>query len=118
MTSEALVVSWHGQSIRVRHDDPRLGEYTPGGAVIRNAVHIASDVRGLELALNATVGDRYAVRVVESADGVATDEYVLAGTETERDWAPGLRLRAAIPLCAVLGAKRGAPHRSPKSAQS
>jgi len=41
-TTEALVVSWHGQSVRVRHDDPRLGMYSPGGAVIRNAKHLAS----------------------------------------------------------------------------
>jgi hypothetical protein len=53
-----LVVSWHGREIHVRHDDPRLGIYTPGGAVIRNVIYLASDVRGLELAVNACVGDR------------------------------------------------------------
>jgi hypothetical protein len=70
-TTEALVVSWRGQSVRVRHDDPRLGEYTPGGAVIRNAMHLASDVRGLQLALDACVGDCYSVKVAERPEGVA-----------------------------------------------
>lgn len=65
-----LIVSWRGQQVHVRHDDPRLGEYSPGGAVIRDAMHLASDIRGLELALNATVGDRYAVRVAERPEGV------------------------------------------------
>ena len=64
-----LVLNWRGQQIRVRHDDPRLGVYTPGGAVIRNAICLASDVRGLELALNATVGDRYTVRVGSDRKG-------------------------------------------------
>ena len=66
----ALVVLWRGQSVRVRHDDPRLGEYSPGGDVIRNAMHLANDVRGLELALNATVGDRYVVTVARRPEGL------------------------------------------------
>jgi hypothetical protein len=68
---EPLVVSWRGQHIRVRHDDPRLGPYSPAGSVIRCAVELASDVRGLQLVLDATVGDRYSVRVVERPEGVA-----------------------------------------------
>jgi len=44
---------------------PRRWSSSPGGAVIRNAMHLASDVRGLELALNATVGDVYRVTVHE-----------------------------------------------------
>lgn len=69
--AEALIVTWHGQRVRVRHNDPRLGIYTPSGAVVRNAISLASDVRGLELALNAAVGDRYRVTVLERPDGVA-----------------------------------------------
>jgi len=68
--TEALVVSWRGQQIRVRHDDERLGPYSPAGAVIRNAMHLATDVRGIQLALDATVGDRYSVRVAERPEDV------------------------------------------------
>jgi hypothetical protein len=32
---DPLVISWQGRPVRVRHDDPRLGPYTPTGA--RNA---------------------------------------------------------------------------------
>ncbi len=32
----------------MRHDDPRLGPYTPRGAVIRSAMELASDVDGLD----------------------------------------------------------------------
>jgi hypothetical protein len=62
--------SRRGQYIPARHDDPRLGPYSPGGSVIRCAVELASDVRGLELVLRACVGDRYVVKVIERTDGV------------------------------------------------
>ncbi len=64
---EPLVVPWQGHQLRVRHDDPHLGPYTPRGAVIRSAIELASDVEGLRLVLTSAVGDRYQVRV--SDDG-------------------------------------------------
>lgn len=64
---EPLVIVWQGRQLRVRHDDPHLGPYTPRGAVIRSAVELASDVDGLRLVLASTLGDRYRVRV--SDDG-------------------------------------------------
>lgn len=67
---EALVVSWRGQRVRVRHDDERLGTYSPMGAVIRNAIELATDVRGLELVLAATVADRYRIQVARRGEGV------------------------------------------------
>jgi hypothetical protein len=62
---DPLVISWHGQQLRVRHDDPRLGPYTHAGQVIRAAVELASDVEGLRLVLGSAVGDRYHVRVAD-----------------------------------------------------
>lgn len=37
---------------------------------MRNAMSLADDVRGLELALNVCVGDRYGVTVAERPEGV------------------------------------------------
>ena len=62
---EPLVVSWQGGQLRVRHDDPHLGPYTPRGAVIRSAMELASDGQGLRLYLVTALGDRYAVRVAD-----------------------------------------------------
>ena len=67
MKPDPLVVPWQGHQVRVRHDDPRLGPYTPRGAVIRSAMELASDVDGLRLVLTSALGDRYRVRV--SDDG-------------------------------------------------
>ncbi len=53
-----------------RHDDEHLGPYSPAGAVIRNAVELATDLRGLELVLNSTVGDRYMIAVAQCGEGV------------------------------------------------
>jgi hypothetical protein len=64
---DPLIVSWQGRQVRVRHDDPHLGPYTPRGAVIRSAMELASDVEGLRLVLTCTMGDRYLVKV--SDDG-------------------------------------------------
>ena len=64
---DPLVISWQGRQVRVRHDDPRVGPYTPRGAVIRCAMELASDVDGLQLVLMTALGDRYRVRV--SDDG-------------------------------------------------
>ncbi len=68
MKPEPLIVSWQGRQVRVRHDDPHLGSYTPRGATLRAAVELASDVEGLRLVLASTVGDRY--RVMVSDDGM------------------------------------------------
>ena len=65
---DPLIVSSRGrQHLRVRHDDPHLGPYTPRGAVIRSAMALATDVEGLRLYLVTTVGDRYSVRVSDDA---------------------------------------------------
>ena len=64
---EPLIVSWQGRQVRVRHDDPHLGPYTPRGAVIRSAMELASDVEGLRLTLVTALGDRYEVRVADDA---------------------------------------------------
>jgi len=65
---EPLIVTWQGREVRVRHDDPHLGPYTPAGARLRSAIELASDVQGLRLVLASTVGERYRVRV--SDDGM------------------------------------------------
>ena len=62
---EPLIVSWQGRDLRVRHDDPQLGTYTPRGAVLRSAVGLASDVEGLRLYLMTALGDHYQVRVAD-----------------------------------------------------
>jgi hypothetical protein len=62
---DPLIVTWQGHQVRVRHDDPHLGPYTPRGAVIRSAMELASDVEGLRLYLVTTLGDRYQVRVAD-----------------------------------------------------
>jgi hypothetical protein len=46
---EPFIVSWQGHQVRIRHDDPNLGPYTPRGALIRSAVDLASDVEVLRL---------------------------------------------------------------------
>jgi hypothetical protein len=65
---EPLVIAWQGRELRVRHDDPAIGVYTPAGARLRAAIGLASDVEGLRLVLASTVGERYRVRV--SHDGL------------------------------------------------
>jgi len=62
---EPLIVTWQGRQVRVHHDDPNLGPYTPRGAVIRSAMELASDVEGLRLYLVTALGDRYEVRVAD-----------------------------------------------------
>ncbi len=51
--------------MRVRHNDPRLGPYTPRDAVIRSATELASDVEGLRLDLVTALGDCCQVRVAD-----------------------------------------------------
>jgi hypothetical protein len=65
MTPEPLVVAWRGRQLRVRHDDPRIGPYSPTRQRIRAAVELATDVAGLRLTLEATVGERYRVKVAD-----------------------------------------------------
>ena len=67
---EPLVIPRQGRTLRVRHDDPRPTVYSPRGAVIRAAVHLASDVDGLRLALTTALGDRYRVRVSDDGSTV------------------------------------------------
>ena len=62
---DPLTVSWQGRRVGVHHDDPRLGPYTPLGAVIRSAMELAADVEGLRLYLVTALGDRYTVRVAD-----------------------------------------------------
>ncbi len=65
MTPDPLVIAWRGRQLRVRHDDPRIGPYSPVGQRIRAAVELATDVEGLRLVLASTVGERYRVKVAE-----------------------------------------------------
>jgi hypothetical protein len=62
---ERLIVSWQGHQVRIRHDDPHLGPYTPRDAFIRSAMELASDVERLRLYLVTALGDRYLVRVAD-----------------------------------------------------
>jgi hypothetical protein len=68
---EPLYVGWQGRRIRVRHDDPRLGPYSPGASRLRSAVELASDIRGLRGVLLTTMGDRYDVEVTDDATVIA-----------------------------------------------
>jgi hypothetical protein len=69
-TPEPLLVEWQGRRLRIRHDDPHLGPYTPRGAVIRAAVELASDLEGLRLVLGSALGDRYRVKVSDDGSTV------------------------------------------------
>jgi hypothetical protein len=69
-TPEPLLVEWQGRRLRIRHDDPHLGPYTPRGAVIRAAVELASDPEGLRLVLGSALGDRYLVKVSDDGSTV------------------------------------------------
>jgi hypothetical protein len=66
---DPIIISWQGRKVRVRHDDPRLTPYSPGVTRLRSALELASDVEGLRLVLDSTLGDRYRVRVRD--DGAA-----------------------------------------------
>jgi hypothetical protein len=43
---EPLIVSWQGRQVRVRHDDPLLGPYTPRGAVSGAGLDLHASVDG------------------------------------------------------------------------
>jgi hypothetical protein len=62
---EPLAVDWQCRQLRIRHDDPHLGPYTPRGATLRAAIELASDVDGLRLVLTTALGDRYRIKVSE-----------------------------------------------------
>lgn len=68
--ADPLIISWQGRQLRVRHDDPHLGPYTPRGATLRAAVELASDVERLRLVLASTLGDRYRIKVSEDGTTV------------------------------------------------
>lgn len=53
---EPLLIPWRGRQLRVRHDDPRIGPYSPVGQRIRAAVELASEAAGLRLVLATTLG--------------------------------------------------------------
>ena len=63
MKPEPIVITWQGEHVRVRHDDPKLKPYSPMASRLRSAVELASDVEGLRLVLVSVLGDRYRVRV-------------------------------------------------------
>lgn len=65
MRPDPLVIDWRGRELRVRHDDPRIGPYSPVGQRIRAAVELATDVDGLRLVLASTLAERYRVRVAD-----------------------------------------------------
>jgi hypothetical protein len=65
MSPDPLVISWRGRQLRVRHNDPCIGPYSPVGQRIRAAIELATDVEGLRLVLASTVGEQYIVRVAE-----------------------------------------------------
>jgi hypothetical protein len=67
---EPFVIPWRGRQLRVRHDDPAIGTYTPAWQRIRAAVELASDVEGLRLVRASTVGDRYRVKVSDDGETV------------------------------------------------
>ena len=60
---EPLVITWQATEVRVRHDDPRLTESSPGVARLCSAVALARAVEGLRLILVTTMGDRYRAKV-------------------------------------------------------
>ncbi len=64
---EPLVIAWKPPRARVRHDDPRLTAYSLGVSRLRSAMELASDLEGLRLVLETTMGERY--RVVVRGDG-------------------------------------------------
>jgi hypothetical protein len=82
---EALVISWRGRQLRVRHDDPHLVPYTSLGATIRNAIELASDVEGLRLLMMTAAGDHYRVEVADDGSVVGaakSDRAESAETDT------------------------------------
>lgn len=68
MTPAPLSVPWRGGTVRVRHDDPRLGPYSPRAAVIGSALQLVTTPEGMARVLECTVGEWYAVRVVDGPE--------------------------------------------------
>ena len=67
---DPVYVPFRGREVRVRHDDPALKPYTPMAMVLRAAASVASDVDGLRLVLESTVGKRYRVQVLDDGSEV------------------------------------------------
>lgn len=68
---DPIVIPWRGHQLRIRHDDPSMTSiYSPQASRIRAAVELASDVDGLRLVLESTIGARYRVRVADAGDVV------------------------------------------------
>lgn len=77
MTPDPFVIAWRGRRLRIRHDDPRIGPYSPTGQRIRAAMELATDVEGLRPVLATTVGEWYRVKVAE--DGSVVGLWKIAG---------------------------------------
>jgi hypothetical protein len=67
---EPIFVPFRGREVRVRHDDPTLKPYTPMAAILRAATSISSDVEGLRLVLESTIGLRYGIEVADDGSEV------------------------------------------------
>jgi len=70
MGPDPIVIHWRGRQLRVRHDDPHLGIYTGSGQQLRAAINLATDVEGLRLALDTTMGRDYRVKVADDGSVV------------------------------------------------
>ena len=67
---DPLLIPWRGGTIRLRHDDPRLGLYTDVGKRLTAAVQLATDIDGLRIVLASNHGRGYRVRVSDDAQTV------------------------------------------------
>jgi hypothetical protein len=48
---EPLYLRWRGRDVRIRHDDPRLGPYSPVIATLRSAMTITTEVATVRLVI-------------------------------------------------------------------
>jgi len=67
---DLLIVSWQGRDLRVRHDDPHLGTYTPRGIVTRSAIEPASHAAG-QVRLNSQ--DTWPARAIAATSETPLD---------------------------------------------
>jgi hypothetical protein len=68
VTPDPIHIRWCGQDVRIRHDDPRLGPYSPVIAWLRSAMAITSEVKTLRLLLGRATA--YDVRVLDDGSEV------------------------------------------------
>jgi hypothetical protein len=61
VTPYRITLRSRGQDVRVRHDDPLLGPYSPIVAWLRSALAITSSVETLRLVLPRAVGSEVPV---------------------------------------------------------